>query len=122
MAPMMVTTIPIKTVSEANQREHWAKKAARQKKQRHAAWLMTKSCPLPCIVTLTRIGPRTLDDDNLRGAMKATRDGVADRLGIDDADPRVEWRYGQRRGLPKQYAVEIEIAAGDELDAQRGRV
>lgn len=29
---------------------------------------------------------------------------TADRLGVPDNDPRIEWRYGQRRG---PYAVEI---------------
>jgi len=30
-------------------------------------------------------------------------------LGIDDRDPRVTWTYAQRRGKPKQYAVEVEV-------------
>jgi len=34
---------------------------------------------------------------------------VADALGIDDRDPRVDWRYAQRRGAAKEYAVEIRI-------------
>jgi hypothetical protein len=28
---------------------------------------------------------------------------------VDDRDPRVEWRYGQRRGAAKAYAVEVAI-------------
>jgi len=35
--------------------------------------------------------------------------GIADALGIDDRDPRVSWRYAQRRGEPKVYAVEVSI-------------
>lgn len=31
---------------------------------------------------------------------------VAAWLGVDDADPRVTWQYGQRRG---EYGVRIEI-------------
>lgn len=50
-----------------------------------------------------------LDDDNLAGSAKSLRDGIADRLQIDDRDPRVQWKYAQRKGEPKQYAVEIEI-------------
>lgn len=103
--------VPIATVSEANRRDHWATKAKRAKGQRLALYLATKRAELPCVVTLTRVGPRRLDDDNLRGALKACRDGVADRLGVDDADPRVEWRYGQEvRRDQRGVLVEIEPA------------
>jgi hypothetical protein len=36
---------------------------------------------------------------------------VADWLGIDDRDKRVKWLYAQRRGKPKEYAAEVEVAA-----------
>ena len=52
--------------------------------------------PLPCVVRLTRLGGRELDDDNLRRAVKAVRDTGAAWLGVDDADPRARWRYRQR--------------------------
>lgn len=102
--------LPIRTVSEANRRDHWATKARRVKLHRRTAYAMTERVSLPCVVTMTRVGPRMLDDDNLRGALKATRDGIADRLGVDDADPRVEWRYAQQRG--REYGVIVDIAAG----------
>jgi len=102
-------TIPLRTYSLANQREHWAKRAKRCKAERDAARLMCPPFDLPCEVTITRIAPRGLDDDNLRGAGKAIRDGIADRLGVDDRSPLVEWRYAQRRGKPKEYAVLIEL-------------
>lgn len=103
--------LPLRTVSLANQREHWRKRHRRTKAERQAAFLATPKLTPPCVVTLTRIAPRALDDDNLRGAFKAIRDGVADRLGVNDADPAVSWRYDQRRGKPKEYAVVVEIAA-----------
>lgn len=106
------TVLPIRTVSEANTRGHWSKRAKRAAEQRAVCHMATRAGgphPLPAIVTLTRIAPRELDDDNLRGALKAARDGVADAFGIDDRDPRVSWRYGQRRGSKGQYAVEIRI-------------
>tara|TARA_R110000868_G_scaffold398689_2_gene672063 strand:+ start:582 stop:941 length:360 start_codon:yes stop_codon:yes gene_type:complete len=105
--------LPIATVSEANQREHWAKKAARAKAQRAQAYLLTfglRRMLLPATVRLTRISPRELDDDNLRGAIKAVRDGIADRLGINDRDPRVKWEYGQEKGRPKQRGVQVTAA------------
>lgn len=104
----MKIELPIATVSEANRRDHWATKARRVKAHRNAAWALCPVYPLPCIVTLTRIAPRGLDDDNLRGACKALRDGIADKLGIDDRDPRVEWRYAQAKGKPASVVVEFE--------------
>ena len=69
-----------------------------------------RTCPEPPLtITLTRIGPRTLDDDNLAGGFKHVRDGVADWLGIDDGDKRLTWRYEQRKGAPKEYAAEVRI-------------
>jgi len=106
----MIVHLPITTVSESNRRDHWRVKAKRAKAQRQMAAMLVPRCCLPCVVTLTRISPRMLDDDNLRGALKHVRDGVADRLGIDDRDPRVEWRYAQRKG--KQKAVEVELGVG----------
>lgn len=34
---------------------------------------------------------------------------IADWLGVPDNDPRVQWRYDQRKGQPKEYAVEVEV-------------
>ena len=98
--------IPVRAVSLANQREHWGKRAGRAKQHRKAAWLAARVHDLPLIVILTRIGKRKLDGDNLQGALKSIRDGVADRLGVDDANPLVRWEYAQELG--KQYAVRIE--------------
>lgn len=100
-------SIPIRTVSALNMREHWAKRAKRVKAERNAAYLLTPHVSLPAAITMTRLGPRRLDDDNLRGALKGVRDGIADRLGVDDGGELVEWRYGQ--GKAKDYAVVVEI-------------
>lgn len=109
----MTLTLPIKVVSEANMRGHWAAKANRAKRQRKAAWayLLADNAPrtLPATITLTRIAPRMLDDDNLAGAFKAVRDGVADYFQVDDGDPRYRWRYDQRPGKRGVYEIEILI-------------
>lgn len=102
-------TLPLRTVSLANQREHWRVRHKRSQEERMVAKSHCGEFTLPCTVTMTRIAPRFLDDDNIRGACKAVRDGIADRLGIDDRDPRVAWRYEQRRGRPKEYAVHVRI-------------
>lgn len=116
-------TLPIYARSEANLRQHWAKKSPRVKQQRGVTQMACKSfCRLilldgrldGVVVTLTRIRPKgrvALDDDNLRSALKACRDGVADAMGINDNDPRVTWHYDQA-GNARDYAVRIQIAKG----------
>ncbi len=98
--------IPVRTVSEANTRCHWAVRAKRAKEHKHMAAVYTgltarKGTPtyLPgpksqFIIRLTRIG-RKMDSDNLAGSMKAVRDGIAYWLDIDDGDDRITWRYDQ---------------------------
>lgn len=105
--------LPIRTVSEANQREHWGKKAARAKSQRNmtcmrlfVAFGKAPKKPPDCI-TLTRIAPRSLDSDNLAGSFKAIRDGIQDWCGVNDRD--LVFVYAQRRGKPREYAVEIAM-------------
>lgn len=116
-AELIVVTIPIRTVSEANSHQHWRHRQKRAKSQRVTAYACTRTDIIESripgdralVVTLTRISPRPLDDDNLASSQKHVRDGVADALGIDDRDPRVTWRYAQRRGAKGQYAVEVTI-------------
>lgn len=108
---VILVRVPIRTVSGLNAREHWRVRSKRVKGERSAvAWAMscTEPCALPCVVTLTREGKGTLDTDNLQGAAKAVRDAVADWLGCNDNDPRIEWRYAQTKA--KDYAVLIEVS------------
>ncbi|MBV7475375.1 hypothetical protein [Pseudoxanthomonas sp. PXM05] len=102
--------LPVQTVSEANGRDHWRVKARRVKRQRFAARAMTPVMSLPVVVKLTRLSRSRLDDDNLRGALKAVRDGVADAFGVADNDPRLTWEYAQApRGDQLQGSVMVEI-------------
>lgn len=101
--------IPIKTQSTSNLREHWAVKAKRVEAQKRATRSM---CPAwtggsLLVVTLTRVAPRRLDDDNLRGALKSVRDAVASWLRVDDASPLVRWEYGQEKGTGASVRVEV---------------
>ena len=101
--------IPVRLVSLLNSREHHMARARRAKQQRSLARLQTiaRLCRSPLwarvangcglVVTITRIGPRELDDDNLAGSAKHVRDGIADALGIDDGDKRIVWRYRQAK-------------------------
>jgi len=118
----MKHVIPMKTVSESNQREHWRKRARRAKQQRGAAFLIVSASggAYKCMrfprLTITRVAPRRLDDDNLRGALKAVRDGIADALSVNDGDPSILWEYRQRRGGRHEYAVEIEIDQQSDVE------
>lgn len=107
---MLEVRVPIKTVSALNVREHWRVRSKRVKAERTAvAWAMscTDAPRLPVTVLLTREGKRVLDSDNLQGSMKASRDAVADWLGCNDADPRIEWKYAQ--AIAKDYGVVILV-------------
>jgi hypothetical protein len=118
------------TVSEANARSHFHERARRAAAQRTGAYMALatplrragfcaypgdrnepQTLTMPLVVRMTRLSARELDDDNLRGALKAVRDGIADALGLkSDRDPRVEWRYAQDRASKKMpHGVRIEI-------------
>src|ERR1700690_524725 len=97
--------LPLTTVSEANCRDHFRKVARRKADQRAvvkaALWArvytlrtaMTRDLGKRLAVLLTRYSARKLDTDNLASAFKATRDSVAECLGIDDGEERVTWEY-----------------------------
>lgn len=110
--------LPIKTVSEQNKREHWAKANRRHRAQHDAAYLHAKAAgtqalrTFPATISMTRIAPCRLDSDNLAYACKWVRDGLAKALEIDDGDERVTWTYDQRKGAPREYAVEIQVTHG----------
>ena len=111
---MIDLLLPIKITSPANgSHGHWSADAKRRKKQRTIVkWglMPLPKPPLPVVVTLTRIGPRDLDTDNLAGGFKSVRDEVAAWLGCGDStrDP-VTWVYRQQCGESKQYACRIQI-------------
>lgn len=113
----VTVSIPIRTVSETNMREHHMARHRRRKGQRQTAGLVllgalrAEGVKAPCGVLLTRVAPSGgLDGDNLVSSLKAVRDGVADALGLDDADPRITWAYEQRRGKRGEYAVIIRVS------------
>jgi hypothetical protein len=110
---MIDITIPVRVISEANTREHWGLKASRAKKQKNEAILAVKVCTeyrslkLPLAISFVRYGKRKLDSDNLQGAFKAVRDGVAEALSINDGSDLITWDYKQEAG--KDYAIRIIV-------------
>lgn len=109
--------LPIKTISEANCSEHWAKKSKRHNAQKFRIWAHFKNekpkINLPCKIKLTRYGKRMLDSDNLLSAFKWIRDEISAYIipglnpGKADDDTRIKWEYKQKIG--KTYEVGIEI-------------
>jgi hypothetical protein len=125
----MIIEIPIRTQTECNTNEHWRVRALRAKMQVEAVrlHLRGKRISLPCVVTLTRIAPGTLDaHDNLPSALKHVVDAIATELGVPDNDPRITWQYAQEkrsrlRGHPARtvatkYAVRVEIRCVETSD------
>jgi len=107
----------MRLMSEANTHQHWRKKYERNKRQQKAVRLVWMSqrptVRLPCSVTFTRSGPRSLDDDNLAYACKSLRDEVGNLIipGLapgraDGEGMGIEWLYKQEKGL---YGIRIEI-------------
>lgn len=108
---------PIRTISEANNRDHWRVKSKRRQEQQLAMGLLLnnalrgRSVELPCTVKLTRVGPKTLDDDNLQSSFKACRDQIARRLGVDDGDKRIKFEYDQIAIGFREYNIKVEITS-----------
>lgn len=120
--PLLTRKLPLKLRSRANEaiatRRGRRGQAARSKAQRSAARMAIAGLRLDLldlqrrtvertIVRLVRVSTRELDDDNLAGALKAVRDGVADALKVNDRDPRVVWLPDWEQG--KKHEVRIEV-------------
>lgn len=115
----MIFYIPYRLKSEANLCEHWTARARRHRKERTliALYMRNKDYPVPCVVSLTRISPRSLDLDNVIAAFKNFRDVVSDFIlsegknscGRNDSNSNINFTYHQEVGKPKEYAVKIEI-------------
>ena len=111
-------TVPIRTVSEANKKEHWTVSSKRHRMQKQHTRLFlqayAKNVRLPCTIKFTRIAPRPLDaHENLPMAFKYIVDTVADFLipgkpaGHADSDPRLKFLYDQEKGDAKEYKIKI---------------
>lgn len=110
---MSKIVLPLRTVNSLNAREHWRTRACRAKTERNTAYFLVGAelCRwvAPITVLMTRVAPRKMDDDGAIASMKNIRDGIADRFGVNDGSDAIAWKYAQRKGKPKEYAVEIEI-------------
>lgn len=119
--PIVEVWLPVTVRNESNQRDRWGA-VKRAKAHRTAAHLTTRAAlgrnwPVggwrgaELVVLLTRAysgRQKRMDDDGATRATKSVRDGVADALGITDADPRVTWvPTQQERGSETGVRVQI---------------
>lgn len=118
--------VPVRTHNDLNCRQGWRIVWSRGKRQRTATATIAATQATqeqlpekPLVVLLTRVGRGLMDDDNLQGALKHVRDGIADWLGVDDRHRHiVRYEYAQERG--KEYGVRVRItsASGEREAAQ----
>ncbi len=109
-----------KTVSEANNFDHWTKKSARHKRQKKKVSVainpFRKHLFFPCILRLTRYAPRFLDaHDNLRMSLKYIVDQVCAEITQDfragRADDKEGFTFEYAQEKSKEYKVKIEFMA-----------
>ena len=97
--PAVVVTLPLRTSSIGNKREHAFTRARRVRGEIGAvlaALAGDEPPPLPVTIELHRIGWNRLDPlDGLPSAMKAPLDALAHWLRCDDRDPRLYLRLSQ---------------------------
>lgn len=123
---MIGVRFPLRLEQSQNSRTHWRKRAERRACERAAtanalnSWTTRRLLKLAkqgnpsgrWVVTLTRIAPRPLDDDNLSGRLKGVRDQVAAWLGLDDRG--VRFICHERRGAVREHAVDVAIRSEEE--------
>lgn len=116
--------VPVELVSEANQREHWAVKSKRKKRQRELVRLYWKLAGAPMIeppvkmklIRLHTSRRKIRDFDNLVGSFKAVIDEMAELLGVDDST--IRWpelrteAFSQRQAAAMGCRIEVEQWTG----------
>jgi hypothetical protein len=108
--------IPMRTYRGLNDREHPMSRHRRVRREKDEVWAELRMYSgrhgkpaIPCSVLLTRLGPSPgLDDDNLVGALKATRDAIAVWLGVNDRD-HMTVRYLYAQAWAPAWGVRIEF-------------
>lgn len=106
--------LPVKAQNSQNARLHpMARHRLTRRERELVATFMPRHQLRPLLrITLVRVGPKELDDDNLAASCKSIRDGIASALGIDDGSKLVEWKYDQAPGV---HAVRVVVEALGEL-------
>jgi len=100
----------LRLVASPNARAHWSRTAKKRARERLVVTRALAGITPPAgpwRVTITRVGPRAMDDDNRTASAKGVRDAIAAWLGIDDGDDRAVWTV--RGELARGYAVLVTI-------------
>jgi crossover junction endodeoxyribonuclease RusA len=107
-----------------NWRGHWSKRVASTKLARSEAQIVTLAAkpgkltaPVRIIVRVYPPSRRRMDMANVIGALKASIDGIADALGIDDSQFLIRWPEAFEQPV-KGGKVIFEIETG-ETNEQR---
>lgn len=111
-------TLPIRTVSEANNFDPWVKKHKRHKAQKTCVFFsminLKQNIKLPCKITFIRYAPKNLDaHDNLPMSLKWICDTTCAQItnehrpGLADNFKDININYDQV--ISKTYAVKIII-------------
>jgi hypothetical protein len=127
----IVWNIAIRTVSEANKKEHWTKSSKRHQMQqwfiRRQFLVDERKVMLPCTIRLVRLATRFLDkEDNLPMAFKWIRDEISECIfpekriqyvdgdgklrslkGRADDSPLIKWEYDQEKSTRMGIRIEI---------------
>jgi len=111
---MKLTIQGLRLGTGGNNRESWHAADRRKRREKESVWIFLRSQfglvppKLPLTITVTRVGPRTVDaHDNLPCACKYIVDEIARYLGVDDANPQLTWKYAQEKS--QEFGVRIEI-------------
>lgn len=118
-------------ISEANRREHWARKYQRVKAHRFTAKTFSKIAfqkadwhwdgETNLAISMTRVikkRGKLMDDDNLTSSLKATRDGISDALDTADNNPHIKWVCYQRRGDLSVVKSYVDVVITEERDGE----
>lgn len=61
-------------------------------------------------ITIVVYRERHLDSDSVSASCKWIRDAIAESLGVDDGDPKIDWEYEQVRTRGQQgVMVKVEL-------------
>lgn len=113
--------MPIRTVSQANKREHWSQTYKRAKSQKKTAFLIAhrefhvhslefgERIEIKIVRLYGRRG-KLLDADNLANSNKAVIDGLCKALGRDDGDQRIKFVFEQSAATNGEYSVLVTIS------------
>lgn len=123
---------PMRTLSENEYRSgnRWAHARATKKQRRDVKLILDSQFTRPADrfgdlpntfrVALFRLSVGELDDDNLRGSLKAVRDEVTKWLGLtDDRSPRIRFGYHQEKCRKGYFGVKILIEDDTEGKDER---